>query len=116
MEAGEEGSRDGDGDGAERARAERAKTRAARNAVKGGRAAPPAMMPAVFDDAMSMSFDEDEDEVDEEEARRLKSVLSKRQAHLSLSVELARAELEAAQKKFEKAQLQLERFNEIISN
>lgn len=56
------------------------------------------------------------DEVDEEEARRLKSVLSKRQAHLSLSVELARAELEAAQKKFEKAQLQLQRFNEIISN
>ena len=38
------------------------------------------------------------------------------QAHLSLSVELARAELEAAQKKFEKAQLQLQRFNEIISN
>ena len=56
------------------------------------------------------------DEVDEEEARRIKSVLSKRQAHLSLSVELARAELEAAQKKFEKAQLQLQRFNEIISN
>ena len=69
VEAGEEGSRDGDGDGAARARAERAKTRAARNAVKGGRAAPPAMMPAVFDDAMSMSFDEDEDEVDEETTR-----------------------------------------------
>ena len=74
----------GDGRAARRApRASALKTRAARNAVKGGRAAPPAMMPAVFDDAMSMSFDEDEDEVDEEttlhvghrgdDARRLRS-------------------------------------------
>jgi len=70
VEVGEGGSRNGgDADADARARAERAAARATRNATKGGSAAPPAMIPAVFDDAMSMSFDEDEeDEEDEREA------------------------------------------------
>ena len=58
----------------------------------------------------------EETEQEDEEARHLKMVLAKRRAHLHLSVELAKAELYAAQKKYEKAQHQLERFNEIISS
>ncbi|QDZ24435.1 hypothetical protein A3770_13p69530 [Chloropicon primus] len=63
-----------------------------------------------------MTEEEGVEEEEEEETRHLKTVLAKRQAHLHLSVELAKAELEAAQKKYEKAQHQLRRFNQIISN
>ena len=48
-----------------------------------------------------------------EEEANLKSVLAKRQAHLLFSVKLAKAELEAAQEKFEMAQSQLQRFQSL---